>query len=290
MAYNISNDPFYSDLYFKRAFGYTFLENPYFHGFEFEKIGFTGWQEFMIENWKLAIYASVFYVITIFGLQRVMKNRPAFDLRKCLFVWNLAIGLASLVGFIRVFPAFLTVLSEQNGFYNSICVKKGLDIPSAYWAIVFACSKFLELGDTVFIVLRKRPLVFLQWYHHLVTLMVTWITAPLVEPIVRWYAVLNAFVHSFMYLYFALRAISVKIPSYVANFITTIQFSQMLVGFVVNMASWYLQHNGYGCVRYPLSINVFGFVYGTFILLFGKLFYDSVIKSGRKLKQKTKQG
>ncbi|ODM97554.1 Elongation of very long chain fatty acids protein 6 [Orchesella cincta] len=48
-----------------------------------------------------------------------------------------------------------------------------------------------------------------------------------------------------MYPYFALRAIGIKIPSYVANFITTIQFSQMLIGFGVNITSWYLQRKYY---------------------------------------------
>lgn len=39
---------------------------------------------------------------------------------------------------------------------------------------------------------------------------------------------------------------------------------------------------GHNCVRYPLSIKLFGMVYGSFLILFGKLFYDAVIKSGRR--------
>ncbi|CAL8091678.1 unnamed protein product [Orchesella dallaii] len=288
MAVNISNDPYYNDLYYSKPFGYTILETPYFQGFEFEKIDYLGWQQYILENWQLAFYASAVYITSIFGIQRLMRDRKAFELKTPLFIWNMLLGILSIIGFIRVLPGFYTVLSEPNGLYNSICVKKGLDIPSIYWAIAFAVSKFVELGDTLFIVLRKRPLIFLQWYHHLVTLLVVWTTAPFVEPIVRWYGVLNAGVHSLMYPYFALRAIGVKIPSYVANFITTMQFSQMLIGFAVNMASWYFQHNGYDCERHPLSIKIFVFVYGTFIFLFGKLFYDSVIKSGRKQKEKTK--
>jgi hypothetical protein len=66
---------------------------------------------------------------------------------------------------------------------------------AAYWALLFILSKFIELGDTVFIVLRKRPLIFLQWYHHLITMVVAWIVGPFLEPITRWYTIMNYGVH-----------------------------------------------------------------------------------------------
>ena len=35
------------------------------------------------------------------------------------------------------------------------------------WAFLFPLSKLFELVDTVFILLRKRNVIFLHWYHHL---------------------------------------------------------------------------------------------------------------------------
>lgn len=61
--------------------------------------------------------------------------------------------------------------------------------------------------------------------------------APFVEPIARWYTVLNYGVHALMYPYFALRAANVRLPTLIANLITTLQLAQMILGFTVNMLS-----------------------------------------------------
>ena len=37
------------------------------------------------------------------------------------------------------------------------------DRVSGFWTFMFVLSKVPELGDTIFIVLRKQPLIFLHW-------------------------------------------------------------------------------------------------------------------------------
>lgn len=48
-----------------------------------------------------------------------------------------------------------------------------------------------------------------------------------------------------MYPYFAARALGIKVPSKFAKFITTLQFTQMVIGFTVNMTSMYYQRKFY---------------------------------------------
>lgn len=159
----------------RRPFGWTYSELDSVYNFKFEEVDPFYWYDFAMRYRRLALYAGAIYIITIHALERWMRDRPAFHLRLPLFLWNAGLGLFSILGFVRMFPGFLNIVSKPDGFYNSICKKVDINVPMGCWALLFVWSKYVELGDTVFIVLRKRPLVFLQWYHHLVTLIAAWI-------------------------------------------------------------------------------------------------------------------
>lgn len=226
----------------KHPFGWEYTEDPYsIYTFPFEEVDLFYWYDLVVDKWYWAVYAGALYICLIFGLQRFMRNRPAYDLKWPLFIWNFSLSLFSIMGLIRCLPGFIRVLSLENGFYRSVCEKKETNIPTAYWTLMFILSKFWELGDTVFVVLRKRPLILLQWYHHLITMSTVWILSPLVEPIARWYTVLNYSVHSMMYPYFAAKGLGYHVSSKLANVITTFQLVQMIVGFFINVLTMYWQ-------------------------------------------------
>ncbi len=60
-------------------------------------------------------------------------------------------------------------------------------------------SKVAELGDTILIVLRKKPLIFLHWYHHVLTLNYGVLSYMEGTAFNSWIVWLNFTVHAFMY-------------------------------------------------------------------------------------------
>ena len=80
----------------------------------------------------------------------------------------------------------------------------------AFWSSLFKISKIIELGDTVFIVRRKQPLIFLHWYHHITVLVYTWYGYTIRTSSGRWYLAMNYTVLSVMYSYYAMRALKYR--------------------------------------------------------------------------------
>lgn len=170
----MSNHTYIDRIVNRKPFGWTYTDPKTVFHFSFEEIDPYWWHDLAVDNPFVPLYAGTAYIIVVFGIKHVLRDKEPFDLRMPLFWWNTVLGVFSIVGLIRFLPGFLYVLQQPNGFYNSICVKKDTNIPMGFWLLAFVLSKFVELGDTVFIVLRKRPLVLLQWYHHLLTMGVVW--------------------------------------------------------------------------------------------------------------------
>ena len=106
---------------------------PQFFPFEFENFDRRWWLAFARQNWHLSVTASVIYICAIFGIQAYMRDRPAFKLKKALFVWNGALGIFSILGFVRFVPEFMNVLFN-HGVHGSLCRREGLNMPLAYWS------------------------------------------------------------------------------------------------------------------------------------------------------------
>ncbi|KAK3931768.1 Elongation of very long chain fatty acids protein 6 [Frankliniella fusca] len=239
----------------------------------------------MSKNWTYGFYYVGIYMVLIFGGQWYMQSRPRFQLAGVLSVWNTALALFSICGATRTAPELFHVL-RNYGPYHSICVPSFIeqDRVSGFWTWMFVLSKLPELGDTVFIVLRKQPLIFLHWYHHITVLLYSWYSYTEYTASARWFIVMNYCVHSVMYSYFALRSMKYSPPRWFAMLITTLQLSQMIVGCCVNILAYQYLKAGQACHISSFNIKLSIAMYFSYFVLFARFFQKSYLTSDRKSK------
>ena len=72
---------------------------------------------------NVCTYASLVYLLVIFGGQYWMADRPRFEMRRVLFIWNSTLALFSILGACRTVPEFLHVLTTE-GTYHSMCISR----------------------------------------------------------------------------------------------------------------------------------------------------------------------
>lgn len=248
-------------------------------------------KEWMKNYWHTSFYAVAIYMIVIFGGQAYMSRRPALKLRKFLVVWNTSLALFSIVGALRTLPELMHVLS-RFGFYHSVCHPSFIEDvkPSGFWTWMFALSKVPELGDTVFVVLRKQNLIFLHWYHHITVLLFTWFTYSEYTAPARWFVDMNYTVHSLMYSYYALRSLGIRLPKQMAMAITTSQIVQMIIGAYVTWYAWYRKSQGDAC-NITQATATFGLVmYLSYFALFAHFFYNSYFTSKKVSEKQSSNG
>ena len=143
---------------------------------------------------------------------------------------------------------------------------------------MFTLSKVIELGDTLFVVLRKSPLTFLHWYHHITVLMYCFYSLKNGYEIGFWFGGINFLVHTIMYSYYALKAMGYRLPSAVAQLITVLQIVQMIIGTILNVLSLQIKSGVFDCdVPYGSAYSGLA-MYTTYMVLFLNFFYQRYIR------------
>jgi hypothetical protein len=189
-------------------------------------------------------------------------------------------------------PSF-DILLGSGIYITTFCLFSFIeqDRVSGFWTWMFTLSKLPELGDTVFIVLRKQPLIFLHWYHHVTVLLYTWYSYSEYTASARWFIVMNYCVHSLMYSYYALRSAGYPTPRSFAMVITLCQLVQMIIGCVINIwAQQVVQQGLQECHISPTNIKLSLIMYFSYFVLFARFFLKVYFGNGRKAKGATSNG
>lgn len=205
-----------------------------------------------------------------------MSTREPIKLTRALSCWNLFLSIFSLYGAVRTVP-HLAVRILTKPFDQTICE----DAQTAYGigavglaTQLFILSKIPELLDTAFVILRKKPVIFLHWYHHVTVLLFCWNSYITQSAAGIYFVSMNYSVHAVMYFYYFLmteKAVPHWFPSWI---VTSIQISQMFLGSGIVMASILFSLGGTknykpgDCNNDPSNL-FFGFViYSSYLYLF----------------------
>ncbi|XP_041707778.1 elongation of very long chain fatty acids protein 6-like [Coregonus clupeaformis] len=246
--------------------------------YDFErKFDEKGALEWMQENWSKSFMFCGLYAAIIFGGQHFMRERPKLNLRRPLVLWSLSLAIFSIIGAVRTGWYMFHVLNK-SGFKQSVCDTSFYSAPvSKFWAYAFVLSKAPELGDTVFIVLRKQRLIFLHWYHHITVLVYSWYSYKDQVAGGGWFMTMNYLVHSFMYTYYAARAAGYRVPRPCAMVITATQIMQMMMGLAVLGLVYHWMHE-VRCPSYMPNIAWGSLMYLSYLVLFASFFYKSYLR------------
>ncbi|NXL76819.1 ELOV6 protein, partial [Leptocoma aspasia] len=226
---------------------------------------------------------SVIYLILIFGIQHFMKERRPFNLRVPLILWSFSLTLFSFIAACRIWK-YMAFLLLTKGFKQSVCSQSFyVHSVSKLWIYLFALSKLVEIGDTLFIVLRKKQLIFLHWYHHLVTMILTWYGYKMMTAGVGWVTALNLSIHFAMYFYYTVTAMGIRVPQSIKILITTSQMVQM-TGFVIIYIFIFFWKDDKLCpITWPMLLLSLG-LYITLLALFSNYFMKTYLSSSQKSK------
>lgn len=152
------------------------------------------------------------YFVTSLG-PKLMENRKPFELKKAMITYNFFIVLFS------VYMCYEFVMSGWGTGYSFRCdivdysqSPRAMRMVHTCWLYYF--SKFIELLDTIFFVLRKKnsQVTFLHVFHHTIMPWTWWFGVKFAAGgLGTFHAFLNTAVHVVMYSYYGLCAMG---PAY----------------------------------------------------------------------------
>ncbi|NXO17810.1 ELOV6 protein, partial [Oriolus oriolus] len=240
-------------------------------------------RKWMQENWQKSFIIAFIYLILVFGIQHFMKERRPFSLRAPLTLWSFSLTLFSFIAACRVWKQMAFLLLTK-GFKQSVCSPSFYFHPvSKLWIYLFVLSKFVELGDTLFIVLRKKKLTFVHWYHHFTSFILTWYSYKELVIGLGWNAALNLSIHCLTYSYYTVTATGTRVPTSIAMLITTSQMVQMLAFLIMNICGVFWRDDKLCQFNWTMFF-ISTCLYITLLALFSNFFRKTYLSGTQKSK------
>jgi len=246
------------------------------------------WIDIAQAHSEIPIFAVSGYLAIVFYAPAFLEaHNVKLDLRSFVILWNAFLAVFSIIGATRTVP-YLIQKFYSHGFEYTVCTDPRqwyLDGPVGLWVGLFIFSKVPELLDTVFLVIRRRPVIFLHWFHHCTVLLYCWHAFHMRIATGLWFAAMNFTVHSVMYTYYTFMAARLQhLVTKFAFLITTVQILQMAMGAYVTFISarrhWVSGEDA--CYVDPANYKMGLAMYSSYFVLFASLFWNKYVSGPRQ--------
>ncbi|KAF3699352.1 Elongation of very long chain fatty acids protein 1 [Channa argus] len=228
------------------------------------------------------LLAYVFF--SVYVGPRLMANRKPLRLNTAMMIYNL--GMVLLNAYIVsefLLSGWGTTYTWRCDLIDVSSSPQTLRMIRASWLFYF--SKFIELFDTLFFVLRKKQsqITFLHVFHHSFMPWTWWwgITLTPAGGMGAFHALVNAVVHVIMYFYYGLSAAGPRFQKYLwwKKYITAIQLLQFVLVSVHISQYYFMEKCDY---QVPLWIHLI-WLYGVFFFLLFSNFWVQAYIRGKRL-------
>jgi hypothetical protein len=174
-------------------------------------------------------YGILFYIISEALLVRYWRTEwyenNKMKWKYAMAAYNMVLSVYSFATCIAAFIA----LSNVTALYGNDCTllfrTSPLFVTTTY---LFYLSKYVEFLDTYFLVVAGKSVNWLQYYHHMGAVAVMWMLYHTQNEVVWIFVQFNSFIHTVMYFYFALTALSIPVP--LKMVVTILQLLQLTIG------------------------------------------------------------